>query len=273
MNRGAVFSIRTARYDRAVVPGFLLASSLVAVGSLEPPVDRDVWGTVKDPEPEAAAPATGAEGGPATEAGPATGPDPTADDAESVEIAAQEEARAQRKAEKAARRKAAAKSNGVPPAFNQWSMDLAPGASFVFGQGYRAIGGGLRVNAWNHAWRGNFLVGGGPSIHYNYIADRVNEDVVHLGTANGDFIVGGGRPDRVAAYFHVTAGLGVIAVRDGATGLHVVSLGARAGGGAGLYGHVTKRVTLGFLVDAGWMGGLGLDTFLTLGFQFEKRTR
>ncbi len=117
------------------------------------------------------------------------------------------------------------------------------------------------------------MIGGGPSLQYTYLFDKPNKDKVHLATVNGDMIIGGGKPDMIAAYFHLTAGLGVLSAKDGATGIKITFLGARAASGVGLYGHVAKRITLGVLVDFGWMGGLGVDAFATLGFHLGKKPK
>lgn len=163
----------------------------------------------------------------------------------------------------------------VPPRYNQWGFDIAPEGMYNFGgtEQYRTYGAGARFNMWNRAWRANLLIGGGASLHYTYLRDARGPDHLHLMTVNGDMIVGGGVPDRVAAYGHLAFGLGVIGKKDAATGQVLLGLGARALAGFGIYGFVAPRVTLGVLVDAGWFFGLGVDGFVTIGFHLGKKRR
>ena len=87
------------------------------------------------------------------------------------------------------------------------------------------------------------------------------------------FVVGGGKADKFAVYAHMTVGLGVIAAKDGATGTSLVLPGIHAAAGIGAHGYLTRRLSLGTLIDFGYMGGLGVDAFLTLGLHFGKKPK
>jgi hypothetical protein len=164
--------------------------------------------------------------------------------------------------------------SAVPRRFNQWSLQIMPGGEFIFGAGYKAYGPNFRFAPWVHAWRGKFMVGGGPSIQYAYLIDQApSGDYLHFFTVNGDLVIGGGKPDKIAAFAHVTGGLGVISAKDGQTGLKITTLGVRAAAGAGLFGFVHRMVSLGVLVDVGYLGGVGVDTYLTLGLHFGRKEK
>lgn len=162
-----------------------------------------------------------------------------------------------------------------PERYNQWHLLIAPGVGYVRGprNAYSAIGPSLRFGAWKLAWRRNFMIGGGPSLVYSYLFDKLGQDRLHFLTVNGDFVVGGGKAGKFAVYAHMTAGLGVIAAKDGATGTSLVLPGVRAAAGVGAHGYITQRLSLGTLVDFGYMGGLGVDAFLTLGLHFGKKPK
>jgi hypothetical protein len=118
------------------------------------------------------------------------------------------------------------------------------------------------------------MVGGGPALHYTYLVDNTPaEDKLQLLTVNGDFVIGGGIPDKIAGYAHLTAGLGVMYGEDGETGTRILWPGIRGAAGGGLHGFVHRMVSLGALVDFGWYGGLGVDAFLTVGIHFKKKPK
>lgn len=163
----------------------------------------------------------------------------------------------------------------TPERYNQWHLLIAPGVGYVRGprNAYSAIGPSLRFGAWKLAWRRNFMIGGGPSLVYSYLFDKLGQDRLHFLTVNGDFVVGGGKADKFAVYAHMTVGLGVIAAKDGATGTSLVLPGIHAAAGIGAHGYLTRRLSLGTLIDFGYMGGLGVDAFLTLGLHFGKKPK
>lgn len=162
----------------------------------------------------------------------------------------------------------------VTDRFNRWSLQIAPGAEFIFGGDWNAYGPNVRFGGWVHAWRGKFMVGGGPALHYTYLIDNSpQEDKLQIITVNGDFVIGGGIPDKIAGYAHLTAGLGAMYGEDGATGARILLPGIRGAAGGGLHGFVHRMVSLGALVDFGWYGGLGVDAFLTVGIHFKKKPK
>lgn len=162
----------------------------------------------------------------------------------------------------------------VKDRFNRWSVQIAPGGEFLFFGAYKAYGPNVRVGGWVHAWRGKFMVGGGPAVHYTYLIDNTDSgDKVHIATVNGDFVIGGGIPDKFAAYGHVTGGLGVVHATDGQTGKTILGPAARGAGGFGLHGFVHRMVSLGALVDFGYLVGIGVDAFVTVGIHFQKKPK
>lgn len=170
---------------------------------------------------------------------------------------------------------AAATPEATPTRYSQWHLLIAPGIGYVRGpnKAYSAIGPGGRFGAWKLSWRKNFVIGGGPSIVYSYLFDKLGQDRLHFFTVNGDFVVGGGKADKFAAYAHLTLGGGVIAAKDGVTGSSFILPGIRAAAGFGIHGYLTRRLSLGTLVNFGYMGGLGVDAFLTLGVHFGKKPK
>lgn len=157
--------------------------------------------------------------------------------------------------------------------FNQWAVLIAPGGTYIKGQGWTAGGPLFRLNAWVHGWRGKFLIGGGPSLHYSLLLDRDQDDQIHFFTVNGDMIIGGGMPGKFAVYGHLTLGLGVLRAHDGATDLTLTLPGGRAGAGLGGHGYITPRISLGALVDFGYLGGLGVDAMAVLGIHFGRKPK
>ncbi len=163
----------------------------------------------------------------------------------------------------------------APTRYSQWHLLIAPGFGYVRGprNAYSALGPSLRFGAWKLAWRKGFMIGGGPSIVYTYLFDKLGQDRLHFFTVNGDFVVGGGKADKFAIYAHLTLGGGVIAAKDGATGTSLILPGIRAAAGVGAHGYITKRLSIGALADFGYLGGLGVDAFVTLGVHFGKKPK
>lgn len=168
-----------------------------------------------------------------------------------------------------------APAEASPARYNQWHLQIAPGFGYVRGpkNAYSAIGPALRFGAWKLAWRKGFMIGGGPSLVYTYLFDKLGQDRLHFFTVNGDFVVGGGKADKFAIYAHLTLGAGVLAARDGATKTSLILPGVRAAAGIGAHGYITKRLSIGALADFGYLGGLGVDAFLTLGLHFGKKPK
>lgn len=162
-----------------------------------------------------------------------------------------------------------------PARYAQWHLLIAPGVGYVRGarNAFSAIGPSARFGAWRLHWRNNFMIGGGPALVYGYLFDGLGQDRLHFFTVNGDFVVGGGKADKFAVYGHVTLGGGVMAAKDGATGRSFILPGIRAAVGVGAHGYLTQRLSLGTLIDFGYMGGLGVDAFLTLGVHFGKKPK
>src|SRR5690606_28189339 len=141
-------------------------------------------------------------------------------------------------AEGAAAAPAAAAADAPPPAapppasnrYNQWHVLVAPGFGYIrgFKNAWQALGPAARIGAWKVGWRNRFVIGGGPSLVYGYFFDRLADDRIHFFTVNGDLIVGGGKPDKIAVYGHLTLGAGVLAAKDGATGTSFLLPGIRA---------------------------------------------
>ena len=144
---------------------------------------------------------------------------------------------------------------------------VQPGGTFM--PSFGLYGPGVRIGGWFQRWIGGFMVGGGPLLHYSYTFGG-GTTFGNL-TVNGDFIIGGGKFQKFAVYGHLTAGLGVAHASSGS--VSAIGPGARLMFGAGGYGHITKRISLGALVDAGFTSNglaVGVDAFLTLGFHFPK---
>jgi len=165
-----------------------------------------------------------------------------------------------------------------PPASAQkreWMLVIAPGFDYVIGpkaNPYRALGGGFRFGGHAIKWagaKGHFLVGGGPILHYSYIADKTS-DKIHIVTVNGDLLLGGGK-QRWGVYWHLTAGLGYLQASDGQTNTNIRTLGARAATGVGGYAKIVDRFSLGALVDVGWAGGTWVNALITANIHFGRR--
>lgn len=157
----------------------------------------------------------------------------------------------------------------------EWMIVIAPGFDYLIGPRnlYRAIGGGGRFGLHAIKWagkKGRFLVGGGPVLHYSYIKDATANDVIHLATANGDLLLGGGN-QRFGVYWHLTAGFGYLGAYDGATDLIFHTAGARLGTGLGGFGKIGKRFSLGALFDFGYAGGVWINGLVTANIHFGRR--
>jgi hypothetical protein len=172
---------------------------------------------------------------------------------------------------------AAQGSASTPAKYNQWHVQIAPQFAWVQGigqQNWKALGGGLRFGAWNMAWRKRFLIGGGPSLNYTYLADSVAQDKIHSFLLNGDMAIGGGIPDKFAGYFHLMLGLGVASVKDGATQTGAVLPWGAAKAGFGLHGYIVPKFSLGALVDFGpGFGFISVDAFITANVHFGKKPK
>ncbi len=152
----------------------------------------------------------------------------------------------------------------------EWNLQLQPGGEFLVAGTYTAYGPAFRFAAWKQGWRGGFMVGGGPALHYGYMIDPAVQDRLGILTFNGDFIIGGGSYEKFAVFFHATLGLGLLHASDGATDTSFLLPGFRATAGVGGYGKVTERISIGALVDFGYYGAIGIDAMITLGFHFGK---
>lgn len=165
-----------------------------------------------------------------------------------------------------------------PPASatkREWMLVIAPGFDYIIGarNSFRALGGGLRFGGHAMLWtgaKGHFLVGGGPILHYSYITDPAQKDVLHLLTLNGDLLLGGGNK-RFGVYWHLTTGLGYLGASDGQTDTTIKTLGVRAATGLGGFGKINDRFSLGALVDFGWAGGVWVNALLTANIHFGRR--
>lgn len=160
--------------------------------------------------------------------------------------------------------------------FNRWSLQIAPGAEFIFAGEFNAYGPNFRFGAWVHAWRGKFMIGGGPALHYTYLVDNTDSgDKVQLFTVNGDMVIGGGKADKIAGFGHITLGAGAVYGKDGQTGASLAGPAIRFAAGPGLHGFVHRMVSLGALVDFSYYPfvGLGMDAFLTVGIHFKPKPK
>lgn len=157
----------------------------------------------------------------------------------------------------------------------EWMLVIAPGFDYIRGRqnAYRALGGGFRFGGHAMLWtgkKGHFLVGGGPMLHYSFVKDPEAQDALHLVTANGDLLLGGGN-QRFGIYWHLTAGLGFLDASDGQTDTRLRTVGARAATGVGGFGKINDRFSLGALVDFGWAGGLWVNALVTANIHFGRR--
>ncbi len=152
----------------------------------------------------------------------------------------------------------------------EWNLQLQPGGEFLIAGTYNAYGPAFRFAAWKQGWRGGFMVGGGPALHYGYMVDPAAQDRLGILTLNGDFIIGGGNYEKFAVFFHATFGLGLLHASDGATDTSFLLPGFRATAGVGGYGKITERISIGALVDFGYYTAIGIDAMITLGFHFGK---
>lgn len=157
----------------------------------------------------------------------------------------------------------------------EWMLVISPAFDYVIGfkNAFRALGGGLRFGGHAVSWigkKGHFLVGGGPIIHYSYLSDEVNADVLHLVTVNGDLILGGGNK-RWGVYWHLTTGFGYLGASDGATGTKLHLPGVRAATGIGGFAKIVDRFSLGALVDFGYAGGIWINPMITANIHFGRK--
>jgi hypothetical protein len=157
----------------------------------------------------------------------------------------------------------------------EWMLVIAPGFDYVAGarQSFKAYGGGFRFGGHAIKWagaKGRLLVGGGPILHYTYMKDPDFNDTLHLVTANGDLLLGGGN-QRFGIYWHATAGLGYLAAVDGQTSTRIQTVGVRAATGIGGFGKINDRFSVGALVDFGWAGGVWVNALLTANVHFGRR--
>ena len=157
----------------------------------------------------------------------------------------------------------------------EWMLVIAPGFEYIKGSrnSFTALGGGFRFGGHAIKWagkKGHFLVGGGPMLHYSYLEDRDFGDVLHLVTANGDLLLGGGN-QRFGIYWHATFGLGYLGGTDAQTNTKIKTLGARAATGVGGFGKVNDRFSLGAVVDFGWAAGLWVNALVTANIHFGRR--
>lgn len=164
-------------------------------------------------------------------------------------------------------------ADAVPERFNQWSLQLAAGPSFMVGPGWSATGAIARFGAIGHAWRGHFLIGGGPTVSHWYARDAVHDDTIHLTTLNGDLVIGGGVANKFALYGHATLGLGYLSARDGATGIRIKMPGGRSSAGMGGHVYLGNRFSVGGLVDFNFWGGLSVDAVVTLNVHFGRKAK
>lgn len=161
----------------------------------------------------------------------------------------------------------------------EWQLQIAPGGEFfVFpwlgveaGDGLIAGGPTAKFSAHKIGWRGRFMIGGGPSLHYSFMKETKDPpDRLHWFTLNGDFVVGGGQYQKFAVYGHLMLGAGILSGYDADTDTKLGVLPAgRALVGVGGYGHITKRISLGLLVDFGFPGTI--DALVTANFHFGKK--
>lgn len=154
----------------------------------------------------------------------------------------------------------------------EFLLHVGAGANLIVGR-FKAYGPSLRLGAWGSSWFGHFMIGGGATLHYSYLIDKVAQDNLHFFTLQGDMALGGGTYEKFAIYTHLTLGGGVLAAKDGATGTSFIVPGIRAAAGVGGYGYITPRFSLGALVDFGYFGTLGLDVLLTANVHFGRGTK
>jgi hypothetical protein len=160
----------------------------------------------------------------------------------------------------------------------EWQVQVAPGAElFVFPWYGQVSGGGLiaagptfKLTANKLGWYRGFMIGGGPSLQYSYMAEtREPKDKIHQFTLNGDMVVGGGLYEKFAVYAHLMLGLGVMSAFDGETQKKFLLPGARATAGVGGFGYITPKISLGALIDFGFPGIV--DAMVTVGFHLGKK--
>ena len=139
---------------------------------------------------------------------------------------------------------------------------------------FGAYGPALRFGGWASRWIGNFMVGGGPVLHYSYLTESgPAKDHLQLFTLQGDLLLGGGRYEKFAIYGHVTLGGGIMSAKDGASGISLTLPGVRLAAGVGGHGYITPRFSLGALADFGYLGGLGVDLLITANVHFGRGTK
>ena len=165
---------------------------------------------------------------------------------------------------------AAPEDSGGKRKNKEWNLQIQAGGEFFVSGQFLAKGASFRFGAWKQLWIRGFMVGGGPFLHYSILVDPAASDTVGLLTFNGDFIIGGGKYQKFAVFFHATAGLGIGHVSDNGGDTIIVPIG-RPLAGVGGYGHITERISIGGLVDFGYyVVAVGVDAMITLGFHFGK---